>query len=153
MTDQHVKCTVYILYLDDNVSEHWNFDEKAIFFLIYNPPFWPRESLRNCQDVFSSSCQMPCKMSGGMSYLIAYPQWTFAFLMPVIYIRCLRQLHNCRICASPATIFLQCEPLIFFMLWEGRQVCWTVPTEIVIDFVMCGICSLIYDTGCQIDRP
>lgn len=88
-------------------------------------PLWPQESLRNCQTAFSSNCQMPFEMPGDMSYLMAYPDWTFAFLIQVICIKCVRQQHEWNTCASPVTILF----LFFSLPQEGRQACLAVLTD------------------------
>lgn len=64
---------------------------------------------------------MPCEMSGGMSYLIAYSQLALASLMPVTYIGCIRQRHNC-------TAF---SPFVYSWIWWSTQVWLTVLTDIV----------------------
>lgn len=51
---------------------------KQSFHLCVIPPLTSR-GLKKLQDVFSSSCQMSCKMSWGMSYLIAYPTVNVCF--------------------------------------------------------------------------
>lgn len=58
--------------------------------------------------------------------------------MPVIYIRCVRQLHGYQRVGALLQ-FSSNQGFFFLIIKEGGQACWTVLTQTVTDYVVCSV--------------